>query len=270
MREHTTILTSPPPMRRSSAHSRTTFSSKRRCPPAVTRHGSRRTQPTTGWRRADDYFARWPTRAFSRPAGEREDSGGYSRRTSSPSAGDRRRSARGRWRIATRVSAVGSTDTRYHARITLEGAAAPRGDPGRALARLSMRVMASRKWRTAMVPAREAGSMDSRTAIPERPMGVHLAGLSDDARVLLRLISHRTSLHTTFTAADVEAVHPDHRAVAGATAQRFEEAEITCALDELSREHGWLGSFVPGRYVFRALAHDGAVDGADRAAHPSS
>lgn len=121
-----------------------------------------------------------------------------------------------------------------------------------------------------MVPAREAESMDSRTAVPEPPMGVHLADLSDDARVLLRLISHRTSLHTTFTAADVEAAHPDHRTVAGATAARFDEAEITSALDELSRDRGWLGSFVPGRYVFRALAHDGALDGADRAAHRRS
>jgi hypothetical protein len=131
-----------------------------------------------------------------------------------------------------------------------------------------MRVMASR-MEDRMVPAREAESMDSRSAVPERPTSVRLADLSDDARVLLRLISHRTSLHTTFTAAAVEATHPDHSAVPGAAPERFDEAEITAALDELSHDRGWLGRFVPGRYVFRALAHDGAVDRADSAAHPS-
>jgi hypothetical protein len=34
------------------------------------------------------------------------------------------------------------------------------------------------------------------------------------------------------------------------------EQEITTALAELSHTRGWLGSFRPGRYVFRALARN--------------
>jgi hypothetical protein len=120
-----------------------------------------------------------------------------------------------------------------------------------------------------MVPAREAESLDSRTAVPaDVPTGVHLADLSDDARVLLGLISRRTSLHTTFTAADVEAVHPNHRAEAGVTVEPLDGEHITSALEELSQPRGWLASFRPGHYVFRSLAHDGPLDRADRSAHP--
>jgi hypothetical protein len=88
-------------------------------------------------------------------------------------------------------------------------------------------------------------------------MSVHVRDLSDDARVLLRLLSRRTSLHHAFSTADVLALTPNHhQASAGMTDVPMSEQEITAALDELTQARGWVGSFRPGSYVFRALARD--------------
>jgi hypothetical protein len=88
-----------------------------------------------------------------------------------------------------------------------------------------------------------------------REMTVHIRDLSDDARVLLRLLSRRTSLHHAFSTADVLALTPNHQHASpqGARVPMSEE-DITTALAELSHPRGWLGTFRPGRYVFRALA----------------
>ncbi|HTI32259.1 MAG TPA: hypothetical protein VL422_01205 [Miltoncostaea sp.] len=102
-------------------------------------------------------------------------------------------------------------------------------------------------------------------------MSVQLRDLSDDARVLLGLINHRASLHSTFSAGDVLAAHPTHRAASpGVAAAPLDEREIGAALDELSQDRGWLAGTASGRYVFRALAQDGPLKLADRAAHPST
>lgn len=86
-------------------------------------------------------------------------------------------------------------------------------------------------------------------------MTVHIRDLSDDARVLLRLLSRRTSLHHAFSTADVLALAPNHHQASAQGARvPMSEREITTALAELSHARGWLGSFRPGRYAFRALA----------------
>jgi hypothetical protein len=114
-----------------------------------------------------------------------------------------------------------------------------------------------------MVPAHEVRSVDPRTSVPtgDPTSRLHLADLSADARILLRLISHRTGLHSTFTAGDVLASQPSRSAPQGGVgALPMDEEEVTRALQELSRHRGWLASFRPGSYVFRALAHDGGVE----------
>jgi hypothetical protein len=114
-----------------------------------------------------------------------------------------------------------------------------------------------------MVSAHEVGSVDPRTSVPTGgpTSSVQLADLSEDARGLLRMISHRTSLHSRFTAGDVLGTQPRHSAPPGGPAALpMDEAEVTLALQELSQHRGWLASFRPGRYVFRALAHDGRVE----------
>jgi hypothetical protein len=116
-----------------------------------------------------------------------------------------------------------------------------------------------------MVPAREATPGTATppppsmsTAPPSSPMGsVQIRDLSDDARVLLRLLSRRTSLHHAFSTADVLALTPNHHQTSAQSPRvPMSEQEITAALHELSHARGWLGSFRPGSYVFRALARD--------------
>ena len=111
-----------------------------------------------------------------------------------------------------------------------------------------------------MVPVHDVAPAGPRTTPPadDPPPALHQGDLSDDARVLLRLISHRTRLHSTFTAGDVMSSEPAHQAEPGGPAAvPMDQEEVTLALGELSQDRGWLASFRPGSYVFRALAPDG-------------
>jgi hypothetical protein len=108
-------------------------------------------------------------------------------------------------------------------------------------------------------------------------MSAQTNGVSDaigeDARIVLRLVG--THVRLQFTTADVLAMHPRHPearprgevepgAQAGQEARRgcvaMSEGEVTSALQELSQARGWLGSFAPGRYVFRAFQAGLAMD----------
>ena len=99
-------------------------------------------------------------------------------------------------------------------------------------------------------------------------MSVTVDSLSEDARIVLGLISRSLRPRLTYTTASVLAMHPNHLAAhrggepavadAGPQTARgcvaMDAQEVLAALDELSQEDGWLASFTPGQYMFRALS----------------
>jgi len=105
-------------------------------------------------------------------------------------------------------------------------------------------------------------------------MSVTVNSLSEDARIVLRLISRSARPRLTYTATNILAMHPNHLAAhrAGETAAAgagpetahgcvaMDLEEVTRALDELSQDGGWLASFTPGTYMFRALSRDMPAD----------
>jgi hypothetical protein len=108
--------------------------------------------------------------------------------------------------------------------------------------------------------------MDAAAAGSGTTTSRRIDALSEDARILLRMIGRRPGLNGSFRTADVLQLHPYHPEIVlegggagpghsppGSACSPMSEAQVRDALDELSGRHGWLGTFRPGAYVFRAL-----------------
>jgi len=91
-------------------------------------------------------------------------------------------------------------------------------------------------------------------------MSLTASDLSEDARIVLRLISTRLSPRLTYTATNILALHPNHLAAHGGGEPAAPgagpeirhgcvamEEQVIRALDELSQDGGWFASFTPGR-----------------------
>ena len=101
------------------------------------------------------------------------------------------------------------------------------------------------------------------------PAARRIDALSEDARILLRIIGRRPDLKGGFGTSDVLGLHPYHPRIVieaggagpghsppGSACAPMNETQIRGALDELCGRRGWLGTFRPGSFVFRALNLD--------------
>lgn len=111
--------------------------------------------------------------------------------------------------------------------------------------------------------------MDAAATDRGTTAGRRIDALSEDARIILRMIGRRPDLNGAFATADVLHMHPYHPEIVlegggagpgheppGSACSPMSESQVRHALDELCGRQGWLGTFRPGTYVFRALNPD--------------